>query len=420
MDISIISAGSRGDVQPYIALGVGLLKAGHKVRFLAPSDYESLAGEHHLAFIDLGGNMQSVAQGLEGQLEQGNMLKIMFEMRGAAAQLIGEATKRSVEASDGCDFILGGLGALSIAVTTSETLDIPYVPAFLYPFTPTSEFASVLSPIRSKRMPGWANRATFHFTQQMMWQAFRSADNKARRERLGIERSALFGPFSRFQDSKLPVLYGYSKHVIPVPSDWDDSSIVTGFWFLEPARDWQPSSSLREFLESGTPPVYIGFGSMVNQDPNETAKMIISALERSGQRGIVGSGWSGIQDEHVPDFVHIVESVPHSWLFPRMAAVVHHGGVGTTAAGLRAGVPSIITPFFGDQPYWGHRIFELGVGPKPVPKKKLDAEKLSNAISTAVSDGAMKENAAKLGSKIRSENGVSEAVQALERTFNSA
>jgi sterol 3beta-glucosyltransferase len=420
LDISIVSAGSRGDVQPYIALGVGLQKAGHKVRFLAPSDYRSLAGENHLTFVDLGGNMQSIAQGLEGQLEQGNMLKIMFEMRGAAAQLIGEATEKCVEASEGSDAILAGLGAFSIAVTTSEALDIPYVPAFLYPFTPTSEFANVLSPIRSKRMPGWAKRVTFHIAQQMMWQALRSADNKARQERLGIERSAFLGPFSRFQDNKLPVLYGYSKHVIPIPSDWGNSNIVTGFWFLEPSSEWQPSSRLQKFLDAGPPPVYIGFGSMVNQNPQETARMVIAALEKSGQRGIVGSGWSCIEGEALPDSVHVIGSVPHSWLFPRMVAVVHHGGVGTTAAGLRAGVPSILTPFFGDQPYWGHRIFELGVGPKPIPKKQLNAENLSNAISIAVNDELMKEKAAELGSKIRSENGVSEAVQVLERAFNSA
>jgi UDP:flavonoid glycosyltransferase YjiC (YdhE family) len=222
-----------------------------------------------------------------------------------------------------------------------------------------------------------------------------------------------------FQDSKLPVLYGYSKHVIPIPTDWGDSNIVTGYWFLEPAGEWQPSSSLLKFLESEPPPVYIGFGSMINQDPKETASTVIAALARSGQHGIIGSGWSGIQEEDLPDFVHIVGSVPHTWLFPRMAAVVHHGGVGTTAAGLRAGVPSIITPFFGDQLYWAHRAFELGVGPKPIPKKQLDTEKLSRAITIAVSDEAMKEKAADLGCKIRNENGVSAAVRALEQTFSS-
>jgi UDP:flavonoid glycosyltransferase YjiC (YdhE family) len=420
MDVSIVAAGSRGDVQPYIALGVGLHEAGHKVRFLAPSDYQKLAVQHQLDFVDLGGNMQSVAQGLEGQLERGNMLKIMIEMRGAAAQLIGEATARSVKASEGSDVILAGLGALSIAVTTSEALDVPYVPAFLYPFTPTSEFASVLSPIHGTRVPGWVNRATFHVAQQMMWQAFRSADNRARQERLGIERSAFWGPFSLFQESKLPVLYGYSRHVIPIPSDWDGSNIVTGYWFLEPAVGWQPSLGLRKFLESGPPPVYIGFGSMVNQDPEETARMVIAALDRSGQRGIIGSGWSGIQEEHLPDFVHVVGSVPHTWLFPRMAAVVHHGGVGTTAAGLRAGVPSIITPFFGDQPYWGHRIFELGVGPKPITKKQLDTDKLSSAIAIAISDKVIKEKAADLGYRIRNEDGVSATVRVLEQTFDCA
>lgn len=420
MDISIISAGSRGDVQPYVALAVGLQKAGHKVRFLAPSDYRSLANSHHLAFVDLGGNMQSVAHGLEGQLEQGNMLKIMFEMRGAASQLIGEATKRSVDASTGSDFILGGLGALSIALTTAESLNIPYIPAFLYPFTPTSEFASVLSPIRSKRMPGWVNRATIILTQQMMWQALRSADNHARKELSISKRAPIWGPFPQFRNDKWPVLYGYSQHVIPVPSDWPDSNKVTGFWFLEPSEEWKPSLDLLDFLDAGTPPIYIGFGSMVNQDPRETARMVISALERSGQRGIIGSGWGGINQDDLPDSIHVVGSVPHTWLFPRMAAVVHHGGVGTTAAGLRAGVPSIITPFFGDQPYWGQRIFELGVGPKPIPKKYLDSEKLSNSISIAVRDIDIRERAAELGSKIRKQDGVTAAVQVLERNFNSA
>lgn len=420
MDISIISAGSRGDVQPYVALAVGLQNAGHKVRFLAPSDYKDLANNHQLAFEDLGGNMQSVAQGLEGQLEQGNMLKIMFEMRGAATQLIGEATKRSIDASAGADLILGGLGALSIAITTAESLNVPYIPAFLYPFTPTSEFASVLSPVHSKRMPGWLNKSTFLLAQQAMWQALRSADNQARKELLIGKRTPFRGPFAQFQNGNWPVLYGYSKHVIPFPSDWPKSNRVTGFWFLEPSGEWQPSVELLNFLEAGSPPVYIGFGSMVNQDPGETARMVISALERSDQRGIIGSGWGGIKEDDHPDSVHVVGSVPHTWLFPKMAAVVHHGGVGTTAAGLRAGVPSIITPFFGDQPYWGQRIFELGVGPKPIPKKQLDSEKLSNAISIAVRDIEIRERAAELGSKIRQEDGVTEAVQVLEQTFISA
>jgi len=254
----------------------------------------------------------------------------------------------------------------------------------------------------------------------MMWQAFRSADNRALQERLGLEPSAFRGPFRSFQDGTLPVLYGYSQHVIPVPRDWDDSNIVTGYWFLEPASQWQPSDSLLEFLESGPPPVYIGFGSMVNQDPEETASMVLTALDRSGQRGILGSGWSGIREDNLPDAVHIVGSVPHAWLFPRMAAVVHHGGVGTTAAELGAGLPSILTPFFGDQPCWGRRVFELGVGPWPIPRRQLEVDSLARAISVAVSSKEMREKAVALGSSIRREDGVSEAVQVLERTIPSA
>jgi UDP:flavonoid glycosyltransferase YjiC (YdhE family) len=233
-----------------------------------------------------------------------------------------------------------------------------------------------------------------------------------------MEPSSFWGPFSSFRDGTLPVLYGYSRHVTPVPSDWNDSNIVTGYWFLEPAESWEPSPSLVAFLESGPAPVYIGFGSMVHQDPDETAQMVITALDRSGQRGIIGSGWSDLQEDDLPDSVHVVGSLPHAWLFPRMAAVVHHGGVGTTAAGLRAGVPSILTPFFGDQPYWAHRVFELGVGPKPIPRRRLDAENLARAIRIAVSSEEMRKKAAALGARIRREDGVSEAVRVLERTLH--
>jgi UDP:flavonoid glycosyltransferase YjiC (YdhE family) len=420
VEISIISTGSRGDVQPYVALGLGLQRAGHRVRFLAPSDYKNLVQNHQLDFEDLGGNIQSVAQGLEGQLEQGNMLRILLEMRGAAEQLVGEAARRGLEASKGSDVLLAGLGGLSIAATISEALDIPFVPAFLYPFTPTSEFASVLSPLHSRILPGWLNRWTFHLAQQMMWQSMRSADNKARQEKLGLERAPFWGPFSRLRDGKLPVLYGYSRYVIPIPTDWDDSNHVTGYWLLEPSTEWKPPPRLQQFLDAGQPPVYIGFGSMVDSNPEQTVRMVIGALEASGQRGILSSGWGGMQAEELPDFVHMVGSVPHTWLFPRIAAVVHHGGVGTTAAGLRAGVPSILVPFFGDQPFWGHRVFELGVGPKPIPRKRLSAMSLGAAIRLAVNDGDMQERAVLLGAKIRNEDGISRAVEVLERAFNPA
>ena len=191
---------------------------------------------------------------------------------------------------------------------------------------------------------------------------------------------------------------------------------MTGYWFLDPAADWQPQPELLDFLASGPPPIYIGFGSMASRQPRATADMALEALRRTGQRGVLYAGWGGLHKEDLPDSVFMVGSTPHSWLFPRMAAVVHHGGAGTTAAGLAAGVPAVITPFFADQPFWAQRVYELGAGPKPVPRRKLTAENLAAAIEAALSDATIRARVATLGARIRAENGVAAAVALIEQT----
>ncbi len=203
--------------------------------------------------------------------------------------------------------------------------------------------------------------------------------------------------------------------MIPRPADWPDSLHVTGYWFLDPPAGWEPPRDLLDFLDSGLRPVYVGFGSMLSKKPEETADVVLKALERSGQRGVLSSGWGGLRKNNLPPSVYMVGSIPHGWLFPRMAAVVHHGGAGTTGAGLSAGVSSILTPFFGDQPFWGRKVHELGVGPRPIPRRKLTAEGLAQAIRTAVSDPTILKNAADLGERIRAEDGIARAVAVIEQ-----
>jgi len=251
--------------------------------------------------------------------------------------------------------------------------------------------------------------------QQMMWQTFRAADNKARRQVLGIAPVSFWGPFALLEQDNRTILCGYSQHVIPIPKDWGNSIHVTGYWFLEPSAGWEPPADLVRFLKSGPPPVYIGFGSMVNRKPEEVADLVLRALERCGQRAVVSAGWGGIKAVELPQTICAIGSIPHSWLFPRMAAVVHHGGVGTTAAGLRAGVPAVITPFFGDQPYWGQRVHELGVGPRPIPRRQLTADRLAEAIHAAVTSTGMRDRSAQLGEHIRNEDGIGRAVEVLEQ-----
>jgi UDP:flavonoid glycosyltransferase YjiC (YdhE family) len=203
--------------------------------------------------------------------------------------------------------------------------------------------------------------------------------------------------------------------VLPKPPDWDDNHHVTGYWFLGAQPDWRPPAELVHFLESGPPPVYVGFGSMINKDPERQTRLVLRALELAGQRGVLLTGYGAVARLNTSASVFYVNDVPHSWLFPRMAAVVHHGGAGTTAAGLRAGVPSLITPFLLDQYAWADRVVELGVGPRLVHNKRLTAGKLAQAIHTAVTDSTLRARAAAFGERIRAENGVARAVELIER-----
>ena len=211
-----------------------------------------------------------------------------------------------------------------------------------------------------------------------------------------------------------PILYGYSRHVVPIPPDWGPWLHVTGYWFGARDPAYQPPAELAAFLAAGPPPVYIGFGSMVDMETAAVTRVVLEALQITGQRGVVSGGWSDLGAGSLPESVLRVGAVPHDWLFPRMAAVVHHGGAGTTAAGLRAGVPSVLVPFFADQPFWGRRVAVLGVGPKPIPRKQLTAERLAAAIREATGDTVMRQRAVDLGARIRSEDGVAAAVEVIE------
>jgi sterol 3beta-glucosyltransferase len=219
----------------------------------------------------------------------------------------------------------------------------------------------------------------------------------------------------RSNGSPVPVMYPYSTHVLPVPDDFPPHVYVTGYWFLDHPVDWKPDSKLVRFLEAGPPPVYVGFGSMGGPGVHKRTKVVIEALERSGQRGVIASGWGGLTSSDLPGTIYMLDSVPHDWLFPHVAAVVHHGGSGTTASGLRAGKPTVICPFLGDQPFWGGLVHQLGVGPKPIPQKRLTADLLAGAITAATNDQEMQRRAKELGQKISAEDGVACAVEIVAR-----
>jgi len=330
--------------------------------------------------------------------------------RGAVAWAEG-----GLAACRGMDLVLAGIGGLFVGLALAEKLELPLLQAYYIPFTPTRAFPSFLF----LKLPSWfggsLNRLSYHLSRQIMWQGFRLADRLARQKVLGLPAAPFWGPTNNDRVHHPPILYGFSPSVIPPAPDWDGNIHVTGYWFPYPEAGWTPPLALVEFLGGGAPPVYVGFGSMSNRKPEETADLVLQALARTGQRAIILSGWSGLHKADVPDSVFMLDSIPFSWLFPRVAAIVHHGGAETTAAALRAGVPSIVVPFFGDQPFWGRRVAELGVGPEPIPRKKLTAERLAQAIQEALTDQTMRRRAADLGAKIQAEDGVARAAAVVQQ-----
>jgi sterol 3beta-glucosyltransferase len=416
-NISVVASGSRGDVQPYIALAKGLKDAGYNVRLVASHNFEQLANEAGLTFCSSGIGAEEIIQSEEWRkvIEGGNFLKILMKMQSEAKKHASHLATIMPSLLEGSDLIVTGAGGIGGLYPIADLHKIPVVQAYVFPFTPTQEFSSPLVP----RLPFGKvlNPLSHRLTRQMLWQSSRVVDT-ATRQTLGLPKGSFWGPFKMLNQRPEPVMYGYSRHVLPRPNDWAKNVHVTGYWFLDEPDRWTPPSDLMTFLNNGTPPVYIGFGSMGSRNPEEAGKIALEALALSGQRGVLASGWGGLKSSNVPDTVYTISSIPHSWLFPRMGTVVHHGGAGTTAAGLRAGVPSIVVPFMADQPFWGRRVQEMGMGTAPIPRKQLTARRLADAISEAVNSNTMRQKASELGKRIHNEGGVANAVALVEQFVN--
>jgi UDP:flavonoid glycosyltransferase YjiC (YdhE family) len=309
------------------------------------------------------------------------------------------------------DLIINQLPAGLYGFDLAEKYGVPMVLASVIPLARTNTFPLMGFP--TLPLPAY-NRLTYYLGEQMAWQMFRSVINRWREETLNLPPLPIKGYFEQLGTHKIPIINGFSQHVVPRPNDWSEHIHTTGYWFPE-NNLLQPSKGLSAFIGAGEPPVFIGFGSMSIKDPRRTTDIILEALRQSGQRGILLMGWGGLGNQPLPDYVFKIDYVPYDWLFPRLAMVIHHGGSGTTAFALRSGVPSWVVPFVFDQPYWGERIFQLGVGPKPIRFKDLTVERLLEAIRLGVGNSQIKQNADKLGQKIRAENGIDNALHILEK-----
>ncbi len=418
MRVTIVSVGSRGDVQPHIALSLGLQAAGYTVRLATHLEFEALVRSYGIDFFPLRGNPREVLESESGQalMRSGkNPLRFSRAFQQLANSLMHPLTADVWEACQGTDAILYSILGFYPAYSVAQKLQVRSYGVYVQPQTPTQAFPCYPFP----EAPSWLrvgrgtyNRLTHFLREEFFWLALLPAMNRARHDILHLPALPPITPHRR-QKLRKPVFYGYSRYVLPRPQDWQASNHITGYWFLPRAEGWQPPQALVDFLASGPPPVYVGFGSMSGRKAREAIDIALRTLTQTGQRGILLTGWAGLSEMALPDTIFPIDTVPHDWLFPQVAAVVHHGGAGTTAAGLRAGRPTITVPFFGDQPFWARQVYKLGVGPAPMPSAQLAVEPLAAAIHTAVTDEGIRSRAAALGSRIRLEDGVETAVRIL-------
>ena len=415
MQITILTNGSRGDVQPYVALGVGLKRAGHRVRMPAPSIFRDLIAGAGLEYepVDYIPPQEFLrSPAIQQAVKRGGQFRVMLAMLRNAGPVLQTIFDEFWRTSAGTDLIIANTIPFG-GPDCAELRGVPCVFAPLNAVQPTRAFPSPFALFFGLRLHRSVNRMTHRLVTDLNWLLFKGNLNQWRRK-MGLAPIPLGGYFQWLNTRRIPTVYGFSTAVLPAPQDWPAWHRVAGYWFLDDPA-WQPPADLQRFLDDGPPPVFIGFGSMDNQSPEQLTRVMLEALCKSGQRGVLQAGWAGLGNVALPKTVFRVEDAPHSWLFPRMAAVVHHGGAGTTAAGLRAGVPTVILPVAGDQHFWGERLAQLGAGVRCSPLVQANSDELARAIRQAVETPHMRERAGVLGAAVRAERGVERAVQMIEQ-----
>jgi UDP:flavonoid glycosyltransferase YjiC (YdhE family) len=417
MKLTLIALGSRGDVQPIVALGRGLADVGYTVRIVTMVGFEPLVREQRLEFFPVEGDAQALTSELilEGVKCKGlsllHMVRGFMRTFGAITQSYHAAF--AADTLRDSDAILSQLPGGFYGYDLAEALRVPYIALSVIPQEITGAYPLSLLPLRFS-LGRWYNGLTYYVGQQLAWQPFRKAINAFRHE-LGLPPASFWwGNMRRMQRERVPVIQGFSEHVIPTQPEWGDHVHTMGYWTLDESG-WEPSDALVKFLEAGDPPVFIGFGSMPVPDPQGTTALILEAFQRSGKRGILGAGWAKIGAVDLPERIFALDYAPYGWLFPRMAAIIHHGGSGTTGFALRSGVPSMVVPFTADQPFWGRRTAELRVGHAPIPFAKLTVDNLANAINSLTQDIEMQRNALDLRGLMAAERGIQQAVKVVQQ-----
>ena len=387
MRITLLAYGSRGDVQPYIALGLGLQHAGYTVCLAAPEMYRDFVAAYGLDFSPLAGDpTRLMAEAVAKAGAGANPAQIIRVILQYSIPIAAQVARDARTACQGADAVIHSMLMCLTGHQLASQMGIPEISALPFPvFAPTPAFPNPIFPEIRGRYQGWYNRKTHIHFDLMFWRASQLAYAWVRHSHPDLPR--LVGwPFQEFGGEPVPILYGFSKHVLPHAAGWDFKAQVTGYWMLGEPPGWQPPEDLLDFLDSGPAPVFIGFGSVINRKAGQLAQVAVEAVQKAGCRAVLLTGWGGLEPRSLPPQVFPVEDIPFSWLFPRVKAAIHHGGTGTLAAALHAGIPSVVVPFTADQPFWAKRAHLLGTAPAPIHPRQLTSETLARAIQRTQED----------------------------------
>lgn len=418
-----MAGGTQGDVAPYTGLAARLGAAGHEVTIATHEPFGGLVRACGLEFRAIPGDLRELLSstafrqwqdgGASGPAQARHPRRVTGVVREAAATMreIGEGIVTAV--AEGADLVLISNTVAPLTYHVAEALGIPSAGVYWGPLEPTGDFPPIMTGYPP--LGRWGNRAAAQFGLAMMDAVYSGAIGR-QRALLGLGAVSARSLRRRERSRRWPIYHGYSAAIVPRPKDWRAGLEVVGYWWPHQPADWEPADALLRFLAAGPPPVLIGFGSMAPGLGERLSQLAIAALRRAGTRGILQSGWAGLSV--ASDDVLTVGELPHEWLLPRMAAVVHHGGAGTTGAALRAGVPAVPVPAMIDQFFWARRLYSLGASPRPIPLRRLTPESLAEAITTVLAEPRYRAATAVLAERVRAEDGAGAVVAAVDRLLS--
>ncbi|NGO73145.1 glycosyltransferase family 1 protein [Streptomyces sp. SB3404] len=409
-----MTAGSRGDVAPYTGLAHGLAQAGHELTVVTHAPFESLVARAGVGFVPLPVDPRAELESSRGHALHrsatgaGKLVRLVRMAR----ELVGDMVPPLVRTARDSDLLLVSSSLAPLGYAIGGGMAVPSMGVYLQPLAPTREFCPSVVGTRSCGPLG--NRLAGHAVNGVIDRIYADAVRHVVSAELGLPRRAArhFGSRAR-ERARWPVQHGFSPLVVRRPADWRPGLAVSGYWWPYDPPDARLPRRVRDFLEAGAPPVFVGLGSATVPDAGRLSAELVRALRAAGLRGVIQRGWAGLHADG--DDMLTVDEVPHALLFPRMAAVVHHAGAGTTAAGLRAGVPSVPVPVQFDAGFWAARLTALGVAPAAVPLRGLRADRLAAALVAAVRRQSYARRAADVAARLGKEDGVAPVLAEAER-----